>query len=136
LNKIAVLNVVVFVIGWMLFVLAQAQNSIKSSTNGLQGKAGWAQWFKIHAIELAWRAFGSGLLYHYIVQTTANKLAGLGLSLESTSIAGFGGLAANSVLYQVFGLIPWLRVEVADLTPPAAPPADPKNNSASPPAVQ
>jgi hypothetical protein len=133
LNKIAVLNVVVFVIGWVLFVLAQAQNSIKSSTNGLQGKAGWAQWFKIHAIELAWRAFGSGLLYHYIVQTTANKLAGLGLSLESTSIAGFGGLAANSVLYQVFGLIPWLRVEVADLTPPAAPPDPPKP---SPPAVQ
>jgi hypothetical protein len=120
------LNVAIFVLGWVLFVLAQAQNSIKSSTNGLQGKAGWAGWLKIHAIELAWRAFGSGLLYHYIVQTTANKLAGLGLSLESTSIAGFGGLAANSVLYQVFGLIPWLRVEVGELAPPSEPPADPK----------
>lgn len=124
------MNVAVFVLGWALFVLAQAQNSIKSTTNGLNGNSGWGMWFKIHAIDLAMRAFISALLYGFILNTVADKISALGFPLTSTSIAGFGGLAANAVLYQFFGLVPWLRVEVAELAPPSTdsskqPPADP-----------
>lgn len=127
------LNVVVFVVGWVLFVLAQAQNSIKSSTNGLQGTAGWSRWFKIHAIDLAMRAFLSGLLYGFILHTVADKISAVGFPLTSTSIAGFGGLAANALLYQFFGLVPALRVEVADLAPPSTSSSDGKTDQDVPP---
>jgi hypothetical protein len=113
------LNVAVFIIGWLLFVALQIQNSVRSSSNGLQGTAGWLAWLKLHAIELMLRAFVSALLYGYIVNQVQEKIAAVGFSLTSTSIAGFGGLAANSLLYQFFGLIPWLRVEVGELAPPA-----------------
>lgn len=125
MNKMELVNIAMFVVGWLLFVLAQIQNSVLSSTNSLQGKDGWLSWLKLHAIELALRAFGSGLLYTYIVHYTADKLSAIGLSLGSTAYAGFGGIAANSVLYQFFGLVPWLRVEVAHVSPPMNPPAEP-----------
>lgn len=131
-----ILNVSVFVIGWLLFVLAQAQNSIKSSTNGLQGKAGWVHWLQMHAIDLLMRGFVSGLLYGFILHTVADKISALGFPLTSTSIAGFGGLAANAVLYQFFGLIPALRVEVGELAPPAGPPAPAKPGPTPPTSPQ
>ena len=112
------IDALIFALGWLLFVLAQAQNSIRSDSNNLSGKAGWLHWFQMHGVELAFRAFVSALLYGYIVHTVAAKIEGVGLQLTGTSIAGFGGIAANSVLYQFFGLIPWLRVEVGNLAPP------------------
>lgn len=112
------IDALTFAVGWLLFVLAQAQNSIRSKTNNLSGKAGWANWFQMHAIELAFRAFVSALLYGYLVHTVAAKIEAVGLQFTGTSIAGFAGIAANSVLYQFFGLVPWLRVEVGELAPP------------------
>jgi hypothetical protein len=119
MNKLAVLDASVFIIGWILFVLAQAQNSVKSKTNGLNGVS---DWFKLHAVNLATRAFFSALAYGFIVHTVAQKIEAVGgLQLTATSIAGIGGYAANGLLYQLFGFMPWFRVEVADLAPPAAP---------------
>ena len=115
-----------YVLGWVIFVLIQAQNSIRSSSNGLQGKAGWVKWFQAHAVDLLLRAFVSGLFYRYIVHTEGQKLASMGFSLDADTIAGVGGLAANAFLYQIFGLIPGLRVETGEVAPPdATPPAQP-----------
>jgi hypothetical protein len=123
------LNVLVFCLGWLIFVLSQAQNSIRSSTNGLQGKAGWVQWLKLHAIDLIIRAFFSALGYGFILNQVSQKLAAVGFSFTATTIAGLGGFGANALLYQLFGLVPWLRVEVGELAPPDPIPA-------KPPAVQ
>ncbi|HKN25301.1 MAG TPA: hypothetical protein VJX72_10680, partial [Candidatus Acidoferrum sp.] len=41
-----------------------------------------------------------------------------GFPVTSYMVAGFGGWSANGLLYQIFGMIPGLRVEVADLAPP------------------
>lgn len=112
-------NIVLFVIGWLLFVAIQAQNSIRSKSNGLSsGFAGLKQWLDLHWLTLAYRAFFSGLFYGFIVHTTTEKLQAIGFPVTSYMIAGIGGWSANGLLYQIFGLIPGLRVEVADLAPP------------------
>lgn len=115
MNKLQILDVSVFALGWILFVLAQAQNSVKSKTNGLNTLKSW---FQLHAVNLATRAFFSGLAYGFIVHTVSSKIASVGLQLTATSVAGIGGYSANALLYQFFGYLPWLRVEVADLAPP------------------
>lgn len=134
-----ILDVSVFILGWVLFVLAQAQNSVKSKTNGLTSLKAW---FSMHAVNLATRAFFSALAYGFIVHTVAQKIESAGLSLTATSIAGIGGYSANALLYQFFGYLPWLRIEVADQAPPAIPPSQqtiagtPGTTPPTPPAVQ
>jgi len=128
MNKGEILNASVYTLGWLLFVFAQAQNSVKSKTNGLETLAGW---FRVHGVNLATRAFFSGLGYGFIIHTVAGKVAEVGLAVTSTAIAGIGGYSANALLYQFFGYLPWLRVEVADIAPPPPPPTPP-----SAPAVQ
>jgi hypothetical protein len=125
-----ILDVSVFILGWVLFVLAQAQNSVKSKTNGLNGLGAW---FQMHAVNLATRAFFSALAYGFIVHTVASKIESAGLSLTATSVAGIGGYSANALLYQFFGYLPWLRVEVADLAPPAVSNMSNISNTQQPP---
>lgn len=113
-------NVVLYVMGWALFVAGQAQNSIRSKSNGLpSGFAGLHAWLGFHLVTLAQRAFFSGLFYGFIVHTITIKLTAAGFPVTSFMVAGVGGWAANGLLYQIFGLIPGMRVEVADLAPPA-----------------
>ena len=113
-------NIVLYLMGWALFVAGQAQNSIRSKSNGLPlGIQGWEQWLRFHLVSLAQRAFFSGLFYGFIVHTVGLKLQAAGFPITSYMVAGFGGWSANGLLYQIFGLIPGLRVEVADLSPPA-----------------
>jgi hypothetical protein len=125
--KIAqLLNVSVYLLGWALFVLNQANNSIRSSSNGLQGRAGWAQWFGAHAIDLATRLFFSGIAYGFILHTVTDKMQVLGFPLSAAAIAGIGGFGANTLLYQFFGYIPFLRVESSLVAPPMNPPVPPQ----------
>ena len=130
-------NIVLFVMGWVLFVAIQAQNSIRSKSNGLaSGFAGLKQWLDMHWLTLAYRAFFSGLFYGLIVHTTTQKLQGLGFPVTSFMIAGIGGWSANGLLYQIFGLIPGLRIEVADLAPPPNAQVVPNSQAANPPKEQ
>jgi len=127
---IHVVNVLLYLMGWCLFVAGQAQNSLRSKSNSLDpGFAGLRQWLHFHLVNLAQRAFFSGLFYGFIVHTMGIKLQAAGFPVTSYMVAGIGGWAANGLLYQIFGLIPGLRVEVADLAPPAngAQPEPPKN---------
>ena len=114
-----VANITLFILGWGLFVAGQAQNSIRSKTNGLpEGFAGLQQWLSYHVVNLAQRAFFSGLFYGFIVHTIAAKLEAAGFPVTSYMIAGIGGWSANGLLYQIFGMIPGMRREVADFAPP------------------
>jgi hypothetical protein len=117
------MKVALFILGWVLFVLAQAQNSVQSTTNGLSGWAGFWKWIKLQAVNLATRAFFSGIFYGYLVQVVAAKVQAAGLGITGATIAGVAGYSANALLYQVFGLLPWLRVEIGALEPPASSPA-------------
>lgn len=112
------LLVLVYILGWILFVAAQAVNSVRSSANGLTGWAGFRKWLTLQAVNLLTRAFFSAILFGWVIQFVAEKIAAAGLSLHATAVAGFAGYAANALLYQAFGLMPWLRVEVQDLAPP------------------
>lgn len=129
MKTIEVMNAVVFGLGWLIFVLAQAQNSVISKTNGVNGIH---QWIALHGVNLITRAFFSALGYGFIVHTVTKQAQALGFPLTATTIAGVGGWAANGLLYQFFGLFPFLRVEVADLAPPP-PPQTPQ--TPNPPAV-
>ena len=113
------LNILVYSLGWILFVAAQAQNSIASKSNSLQGWAGLKFWLQKQGVNLATRAFFSMLAYGFLIHTVASKIDGLGFHLSAHAIAGVAGYSANAALYQFFGLFPGLRVEVADLAPPA-----------------
>jgi hypothetical protein len=132
--KASAIEVGLFTAGWLLFVAAQAYNSIRSTANGLTGAAGLFAWLKLQSVNLLTRAFFCSLFYGYVMQFVAQKVAAAGLTLHAYSIAGVAGYAANALLYQAFGLLPWLRVEVQDLAPPTDPakssmnPAPPKGN--------
>jgi hypothetical protein len=113
------LNIIVFAVGWILFVAAQCKNSLNSKTNSLQGWPGIRTWIVGNSVNLATRAFFSALAFGFLVQTIASKIGAVGFHLTSTTIAGVAGYSANALLYQFFGLFPGLRVEVSDLAPPA-----------------
>lgn len=121
------LKLFLFWLGWLLFVLAQGQNSVRSTANGLSGWAGFRYWLRLQAVNLATRAFFSGIFYGFLVNWVTTKMVAAGLSIAGPSIAGVAGYAANAGLYQIFGMLPWLRVEVSDLVPPAQS-ATPKGN--------
>lgn len=121
--KASAIEVILFTAGWLLFVAAQAYNSIRSTANGLTGWAGLKRWLQLQSVNLTTRAFFCGLFYGYVMQFVAQKVEAAGLALHAYSIAGIAGYAANALLYQAFGLLPFLRVEVQDLAPPANPPA-------------
>lgn len=111
-------NELLYAVGWLLFVAAQAQNSIRSNTNGLSGWSGFVHWLKLQAINLVTRAVSCAVLYGTIVHSVTTKIQAVGLPFTGSAIVFFGGYAANTMLYQLFGLLPWLRVEVSDLAPP------------------
>lgn len=117
--KTSHLEIVLYAVGWLLFVAAQAQNSVRSSTNGLAGWAGFLHWLKLQAVNLITRAVSCAVLFPTIVQSVTTKIQAVGLSFTAIAIAFFAGYAANTMCYQIFGLLPWLRVEVSDLAPPA-----------------
>jgi len=118
------LKILLYSVGWLLFVWAQAQNSILSTANGLSGWTGFKKWLRMQSVNLATRAFFSALLYGFVVQRITQLIASAGLALTGVAVAGLAGYAANTVMYQGLGLmakvIPGLRVEVQDLVPPSA----------------
>ncbi len=122
------LTIIMYWVGWLLFVLGQAQNSLNSPSNRLEGFAGFRTWLVLHWYTLALRAFFSAIgevaIQHFVMARIAPLLAAQGLSIAAWGAAGISGFAANTVLYQAFGLlgskIPWLRVDVPTLVPSQA----------------
>lgn len=114
------LNEILYAVGWLLFVAAQAQNSVASKSNGLApGWPGIKFWLQHHGVNLATRAFFSALAYGFMVHTFTAKLQDAGFQIGPHVIAGCAGYSVNAALYQFFGLFPGMRVEIADLAPPA-----------------
>jgi len=124
------LDIVLFIVGWLLYVASQAQNSVASKSNGLPpGWPGIVIWLHAHSVDLARRAFFSALAYGFLVHTLATKVEQVGFNVSGAAIAGTAGYAANTLLYQFFGLFPGLRVEMSELAPPSTP-ASGNNSSA------
>jgi len=129
------MNYVMYWAGWVLFVLGQAQNSVLSPSNGLEGTAGIRRWFQLHWYTLILRAFlsliGEQAINHFVISKVEPLLQPFGLELAVWGFAGLSGLAANTLLYMAFGIagqkFPGLRVEMPALAPPvpdgARPPA-------------
>jgi hypothetical protein len=112
-------NIILYVMGWGLYVAGQAQNSIRSTSNGLTDSfEGWRAWLRFHLIDLANRAFWSGLFYGLAVHSTAVKLQALGFPITTYMVAGAGGFFANAFVYQAFGLLGIKRVEMGEKVPP------------------
>lgn len=114
------LNETLYATGFVLYVLAQAQNSIRSSSNGLQsGWAGVKAYLKAQAVNLGTRAFFSALAFEFLVKSLDTKVQAAGYAISSHAIAGIAGYASNALLYQFIGLFPGLRVEIPEVSPPA-----------------
>lgn len=124
------MNYFMYWIGWLLFVLGQAQNSLNSPSNGLEGLAGLRRWFQLHWYTLLLRAFfsfiGEAALSHWVFAKVNPLMIEHGFSIAAWGMAGISGFFANTLLYQAFGIagqkIPWLRVDVPQLAPPAPDP--------------
>jgi hypothetical protein len=122
------LDILMYWVGWLLFVAGQAQNSINSPSNSLNGFAGFKKWLGLHWYTLVLRGFfsaiGEGAIQHFVIAKVEPLLQPYGFSLAVWGMAGIAGFAANTLLYQTFGLlgnkVPWLRVEVPMLAPPTA----------------
>lgn len=113
------INVVLYTLGWLLFVAAQAHNSVRSTANGLSGWAGLVRWLHLQAVNLTTRAFFCAILYAWLIQFVTLKIQATGLVLHAEAICGITGYASNALLYQAFGYLPFLRVEIQDLAPPS-----------------
>ena len=113
-------------LGWLLFVIGQAQNSLLSPSNNLQGWAGLKRWLQLHWYTLLLRAFfcfiAEAALSHWVFLKAQPLLVEHGLSVAAWGMDGISGFASNTLLYQVFGWlgqkIPWLRVDVPSIAPP------------------
>jgi hypothetical protein len=115
---IHVANAILYIMGWSLFVAGQAQNSIRSPSNGLTDDfEGWKCWMRTHFLDLANRAFWSGLFYGFIVYSATGKMQAIGFPVTSYMAAGVGGYTANVFIYQVFGVLGY-RVEMGEKVPP------------------
>jgi len=118
-------QILIYAAGWLLFVVAQAQNSLLSSANSLTGWAGFKFWFRVQWVNLTTRAFFSAILYGFLIDQVSKRLQAVGFVLTGAAVAGCAGYAANALLYQAFGLlakaIPGLRVEIHDLAPTQEP---------------
>jgi hypothetical protein len=117
---ITAITIALFVIGWCLFVLVQMHNSVSSTSNGLQGASGYLLWLRVQAVNLVTRAFFSVIFYSYLVAQVTQKMNDVGFHATAYSAAGVAGYTACAGLYQVFGLLPWLRIEVGEVSPPQA----------------
>jgi hypothetical protein len=115
------MQILLYIVGFLVFILGQLQNSLMSTANSLEGWAGALRWLKMQIVNLVIRGFFAGMFYGYIVHQVTAKLLAVNFALQTWAIAGVAGFAANALLWQIFGLIPWLRVEVPNLAPPANP---------------
>jgi hypothetical protein len=116
------LNVTLFVLGWMLYNYLRMMNSLRSSSNSLEvnieGMKRWL-WFQ-HPALLA-EAFLSAVLYPALVQFTINKISpplqASGLQIAIWGFTGLAGFTSGTLLTQIIGLIPALRAEIPKLAP-------------------
>jgi hypothetical protein len=112
------LNLSCYLLGWLLFALLQAQNSVRSTANGLEGWRGLNWWAKLQGVNLFIRAGASAVFYPVAVQSMTAKVAAAGFALSAAGVCALAGFTSNGMLYQFFGFVPQLRVEVQDLAPP------------------
>ena len=115
-----ILHIVIYWIAWLLFVAAQAQNSVKSKTNGLpSGWAGFQCWLEGHAVNLATRALFCAVACGFFIHYVAVKVeSGWAATLLPTLSPRRRAIRRMLCFIKLFGYFPWLRVEVADLAPP------------------
>jgi len=116
-----------YLLGWFLLLSLQIQNSLRSNTNGLGlSWAGIKSWLSISAIQTAIRLACVIAIFPAVIKGPLTKmdaiLVSAGFPLQAWGLALFGGFTCECLLYQIFGMIPGLRKEVADVVPP---PADP-----------
>lgn len=112
-----------YMLGWFLSLALKIQNSLKSNTNGLEmSMAGVRRWLSIKAVPTAIQTFVVIIFCPALLSGPITKLSATlttsGFKVEAWGLAGLAGLGAEALLYQVWGLIPGLRKEVAAAAPP------------------
>lgn len=112
-----------YLLGWALFLALQIQNSLRSNTNGLDfSLSGVKRWLSISAVPTMLRAFVVVIFFPALMKGPVAKLdatlTAAGFQVTTWGLAGLAGLGSEALLYQVWGLIPGLRKEVASAVPP------------------
>lgn len=120
---ITTLLLIMYLLGVIIQVLLEAQNSVKSSSNGLPpGLPGIVQYLELQGISLLARLFLSIVFFTVILDMTQKAVGATFTSMPAWAMAGLAGYGSSAFLRQVSGLIPGLRVEVAQQAPPPSEP--------------
>src|SRR4051812_35985401 len=118
------LNVTMFVIGSLVFLYLQMANSLRSSSNGLTNDwKGVKLYLKSQASALVLRAFLSAVCYPALIQkgtdTIGPVLKAAGWEIYAWGFSALAGFGASGMLYQVTGLIGFMRgKEMHEVSPP------------------
>src|SRR5689334_21791089 len=101
------LLLLMYLLGVFIQILLEAQNSIKSPTNGLPtGMEGIVQYVELQGIKLLARLFLSIVFFSVILGMTEKAIGAAGLSMPAWGMAGLAGYGSSAFLRQVSGLIP------------------------------
>src|SRR5678815_349321 len=105
---ITALLLLMYVLGVVIQILLEAQNSIKSPTNSVRGIV---EYLELQGVRLLARLFFSLVLYTAIMAMTEKAIAAAGFTLPIWGLAGLAGYASSGFVRQISGLIPSFRVE-------------------------
>jgi hypothetical protein len=114
---------IMYLLGWFLHQALLIQNSLKSNTNGLDHSvAGLKAWIAISWVQTLIRLLIVVCIGQAAINGPGAKLNALlmnsGFELSRWGLAGLTGLSTDTLVYQVMGMIPGLRKEVAAVAPP------------------
>lgn len=117
------LDVLMFILGWVLFNYLRMVNSLLSKSNGLDiNAAGMKQWLWFQHPALLAEAFLSAVLYPALVQLVINQISpplkAVNLGIAVWGFTGLAGFTSGTLLTQIIGFIPALRAEIPKLAPP------------------
>lgn len=112
-----------YIVGCLLQLALQIQNSIRSKSNGVEtGWQGIVHWLRLSLLSVMIRQFFAVIMFPAIIQGPLTKLTGplqaAGFPIPPWGIAGIFGYANGEFLNRLAGLIPGLRVEIPQLVPP------------------
>jgi|GEM_PF-5912874 len=111
-------------LGWLVFVMLQAPNSVRSTSNGLTADfRGVGLWILLNSKNLLARAFLCLCLQVpiqlYVIGKIESPLLAAGLKATTWGLAGMAGLLSCTVIYQILGFFPAFRVELGQIIPPS-----------------
>ena len=104
-----------YLVGVLLALALQIENSLLSKANSLEGISGAKAWLTHNLVATLLRLFACVIIEPKVIATISQY----GVGLTAWGSAGAAGLAASSLIQSVLGFIPQLRRDMPLIAPPS-----------------